>query len=63
MPYLNSSAIRAVDYDPYTGTLDIQFASRRTYTYHGVPEYIYYGLISADSAGEFYNTHIKGRYA
>lgn len=63
MPYLISSAIRAVDYDPFMETLDIEFASRRVYTYHGVPEHIYHGLITAYSAGEYFNTYIKGRYS
>ncbi len=63
MPYLISSAIRSVDYDPDTETLHIEFSSRRIYTYYGVPEHVYRGLITASSAGDYYNTYIKGRYA
>ena len=62
MTYLNSSCIRAVGYDPFSGDLDVQFHSGRTYTHRGVPMPCYLGLIQAYSAGNYYNLHIRGRY-
>lgn len=63
MPVLISSAIRSVEYDPISETLWIEFSSRRTYAYFGVPESVYLGLLKAYSAGEYYNSYIKGRYS
>lgn len=63
MKYLNSSAIQSVDYDAATGNLEIWFISGRSFTYHEAPERVYHRLITAISAGEYYNAHIKGRYA
>lgn len=42
--------------------LQITFRSGRTYTLHGVPEYHYYGLLHAESAGWYFNTYLRGRY-
>lgn len=64
MIYLNSSAIRAVDYDAQSETLYIQFTSqRRVFTFPGVPYAVYVGLIEARSHGAYYNAFIRGRYA
>lgn len=63
MIYLSSSAIRAVDYDPWSRTLEVQFTSgSRWYAHHGVPLDIYEGLITASSAGWYYRHYLKGRY-
>lgn len=62
MQSLNSSAIRAVDYNEFTGELTIYFRSSGGYTFHGVPYAIYAGLVTADSVGIYYNRHIRGRY-
>jgi len=60
---LSSSAIRAVDYNPWTGILEVQFTSgSRWYTHPGVPWSIYAGLVNASSPGGFYHRYIKGRY-
>lgn len=59
---LNSSCIRAVGYDPFTGDLDVLFQSGRTYTHPGVPVAVYLGLVNATSPGNYYNTYIRGRY-
>jgi hypothetical protein len=59
---LNSSALRAVDYDPFSRDMQIWFASGGPYTFRGVPPSIYQGLISAGSPGTYYNNHIRGRY-
>lgn len=63
MPSLNSSAIDSVEYDPESRTLTIVFtSSSRAYTYHGVPEGIYWGLVVSSSPGTYFNDHIRGRY-
>lgn len=64
MPYVNSSAIEWVDYDQHSKTMQIRFrGGHQTYSYYSVPKTIYEGLISAPSAGMFYDQHIKGRYS
>jgi len=55
-----SSCIRSVGYE--SGRLSITFHSGNTYTYNGVPESLYIGLITASSPGEYYNLNIRGRY-
>jgi hypothetical protein len=60
MPSLNSSCLSWADYN--SGTLRLAFRSGRTYTLHGVPEYHYYGLLSASSPGWYFNAYLKGRY-
>ena len=62
MPYLNSSAISRVEYDPGSRQMSIWFRETGLYTYFGVPEAIYLGLISAPSAGRYFNDNIEDRY-
>jgi lysyl-tRNA synthetase class 2 len=57
-----SSVIRSADYDPETGTLDVAFRTGRHYRYFDVPESEYGGLITASSAGAYFNTHIRDQY-
>jgi hypothetical protein len=59
---LQSSNIRAVQYDPKTRTLSVEFHSLSVYIYSGVPETIFQGLLRAYSAGRYYNQWIKGQY-
>ena len=60
MPALHSSCLSWVDYD--SGTMQLTFCSGRSYTLRGVPEHHYHGLLSASSAGWYFNTYLKGRY-
>jgi hypothetical protein len=62
MIYLNSSAILAADYVPWSMVMTIQFTSGGAYDFHGVPPSIFQGLINASSPGTYYNQHIRGRY-
>ena len=62
MVSINSSAIRAVDYDESSGKLTIYFRSSGGYTFYGVPWGVYAGLVSSSSPGSFYNLYIRGRY-
>lgn len=62
MPILRSSAIHRAEYR--NGTLSIWFVeSGGPYDFYGVPEYVYNGLLSARSAGTYYNDHIRDRYS
>ena len=63
MPYLNSSAIARVEYDPVTRKMQIWFrGGTHAYDYFNVPESVYQGLIQASSPGSYYDHCIKDRY-
>lgn len=59
---LNSSSIRAADYDSSRRLLYIWFRHNGPYTFFHVPEHVFAGLVSAASPGTYYNDHIRGRY-
>ena len=54
--------IRSVGYDPDTSSLEIEFHHGRIYRYLDVPEFLYRGLMLAQSKGSFFNTRIVDRY-
>ena len=62
MVMVNSSNLYAVDYNPSTETLTIQFRSGRVYEYYNVPLTIYEGLLNAPSKGKFHHEYIKYSY-
>jgi hypothetical protein len=62
MDFPDSSVIRAADYDPDARTLDVIFTTGRNYTYFDVPEWKYDGLITAASAGEYFNSYIRDQH-
>jgi len=63
VPTLSSRAIAAAEYDIETQTLQLWFhGSGGPYDYPGVPPSLYEGLLSASSAGSFYNAHIRYQY-
>lgn len=53
---VKSSVIAAVEYNPNTQVLEIQFHAGRTYDYLKVPREIYQSLLTAESVG---NTSTK----
>ena len=55
----NSSAIKSIKYDVNTKLLAIQFTSGGIYDYPEVPQDKVEGLINAESAGRYFNQHIK----
>jgi hypothetical protein len=64
MPYVDSTTISWVDYDPETRTLRIRFhASPVVYTYEGVPEPVYRSLLEAPAKRAYYRAHIESVYA
>ena len=56
---VNSSNLRAVGYNPQTGTLTIQFRNNRIYEYFNVPQHIFDGLLTAPSKGRYHHKYIK----
>lgn len=63
MPDVSSSVIRRIEYDENARDLDVTFVSGKRYIYHDVPLEIYVEFLDASSKGEFFNEHIKDRYA
>jgi hypothetical protein len=59
---VNSSVIRAVDYDGDNSILYIKFNSGTTYKYYRVPEAIFRGLLNSQSKGTYFNQRIKDRF-
>jgi len=58
---VDSTAIAAVGYDG--NTLAVIFHGNETiYYHHGVPYWIYAGLMEASSIGAFYNRYVRGKY-
>lgn len=58
----NSSWIDGASYDGNTEEMVITMRGR-DYVFHGVPEYVYDGLVMAPSPGEYYHSVIKGVYS
>jgi len=62
MPSLDSSSLSPVEYDPFTGDMELTFRNGRHYTLRKVPAHHYHGLLSAGSPGWYFNACLKGRY-
>lgn len=63
MPYLNSTAIRQAEWDKSTLNLYVTFTSGNAYTYYGVLERKYLGLLAAASAGQYFNDNIRDQHS
>jgi hypothetical protein len=57
-----SSVIRAFEYHPAEGRLDVRFVSGRRYSYFGVPADLVQDMRRSFSKGEFFNANIRGRF-
>jgi len=63
MPRLDSAAVEFVRYDDRRRQLTVGFRGRpQPYCYEGVPDRVYRELITAESAGRYFNAHIRDRY-
>ena len=62
MPRVKSSVIAAIDYNPRTQVLEIQFHAGRTYEYLDVPPEICQSLLTADSIGKYFTENIRPNY-
>lgn len=59
---LNSSMIKQASYDAMTGILTLVM-NGGTYRYLDVPQDIYDGLLTAESAGKYFAQNIKGKFS
>lgn len=57
---VSSSNLSSVGYE--NGTLYVRFHNGSLYSYSGVPEFIYHGLMSAPSHGSYLASHVKNVY-
>lgn len=62
MPDVDSTAIRAIDYDPTTRQLRVTFPGGNTYKYYDVPRAVYETFLHAESKGLYFNGYIRDRY-
>ena len=61
--YFNSSALRMGTYDPVSQLLRLTFrSSTQAYDFEGVHPSVWQELIQAESAGVYYNNHIRPYY-
>ena len=58
----HSTAIALAAYDEEARELTVGLTTGRTYVYRDVEDWIYDGLATAESAGQYYNIRIKDRY-
>lgn len=62
MEFPRSSVIKSADYDPEAHALEVVFRTGRHYVYLAVPEHVFDALVTAQSAGEYFNTNIRDQY-
>lgn len=58
--FFNSSLLLCAQYQDFR--LLLQFNSGKSYIYYDVPYRVYKELIESESAGKYYNRHIKSCY-
>jgi hypothetical protein len=58
-----SSVIRSFTYDDTSKELSIVFRSGRHYIYQNVPKQTFDDMAAAFAKGEFFNAHIRDRFA
>ncbi len=60
---VSSSAISQIGYESMTRRMGILFTKGSTvYYFCEVPQYVFDGLLNAESKGSYYDGHIRGRY-
>ena len=60
--YVQSSAIREIDYDGRHGKLLVRFSDGDLYVYVGVPDEIHRSFVEAPSKGRYFSEAIRDRY-
>lgn len=61
--YIDSSMIVSMGYDFQQSVLEVEFKTNgQIWQYFDVPEYLWYEMESALSAGKFFNSNIRGAY-
>lgn len=59
---VESSMLAAVTYDEPSQTLFVEFNSGRIYAYINVPHSVCTELLSAESAGQYFNREIRPKF-
>jgi hypothetical protein len=59
---LKSSTITSAGYDPALSVLEVEFVSGDVYQCFAVPERHFLALLSADSPGRYFNSHLRDRF-
>lgn len=59
---VHSSNIHSVGYDAETRRLEVEFASGARYMHQNVPPELHKAFIEAQSAGKFYQEHLRSRF-
>lgn len=59
---VESSVIAAIGYSRRTRILEVEFKSGRVYRYFGVSRYRRDRLMTADSIGRHFNSHIRNMF-
>lgn len=57
--YVASTNIASIGYDSLSMILEIEFLNGSIYQYYDVPQYLYEGLMNANSHGKFFDANIK----
>lgn len=57
---LRSSLVRSAGYDDATAVMEVRLASGAVYSFFAVPARVFSELVSAESAGEYFNAKVKG---
>lgn len=60
---LSSKSLSQATYDPSDGSTTIDFTDGKSVTYKTLPKEMFDALVTAPSAGNFYNTSIRKQYA
>jgi hypothetical protein len=59
---LESRTVASAGYDGPSSTMELEFVEGRIYRYFVVPRSVFDALLAADSAGRFFQEHIRDVY-
>lgn len=59
---LKSNVIESCAYDEEAKELTLDFKSGGSHKYSDVPKEVFEGICSADSAGKYFHSQIRGKY-
>lgn len=59
---IDSRSLASVGYDMTSRTLEVEFVSGSVYRYFDVPAAVFDGLLAAESAGRYFNAHVRDHY-
>lgn len=60
--WVQSTAIRQIEYDGYHGKLKVRFEDGGLYVYVGVPDAVYRAFVEAPSKGRYFHDEIRDCY-